>query len=87
MGDLFGGPFFHAPVPPACGGTMGERHDGAYDSGGSPLWQLALPPCPVGSVSLDSRTLGLPYESSSFATPRSSVGRQKESASEFLVSP
>ena len=27
------------------------------------------PPCPVGSMSLDSRVAGLPYESSSFATP------------------
>ena len=45
-----------------------------------PLWWLAPPPCPVGSMSLDSRLAGLPYESSSFATPRSSVGRQKESA-------
>jgi len=45
-----------------------------------PLWWLAPPPFPVGSMSLDSRVAGLPYESSSFATPRSSVGRQKESA-------
>ena len=62
MGDLFGGPFFHAPVPPACRGTMGESHDGAYDSGGAPFgsWRCYT---------------------------RSSVGRQKESASEFLVSP
>ena len=36
-----------------------------------PLWWLALPPCPVGSMSLDSRVAGLPYESSSFATPAS----------------
>ena len=34
-----------------------------------PLWWLAPPPCPVGSMSLDSRVAGLPYESSSFATP------------------
>ena len=45
-----------------------------------PLWWLTPPPCPVGSMSLDSRVARLPYESSSFATPRSSVGRQKESA-------
>ena len=31
-------------------------------------------------MSLDSRVAGLPYESCSFATPRSPVGRQKESA-------
>ena len=36
-----------------------------------PLWWLAPPPCPVGSMSLDSRVAGLPYESSSFATPSS----------------
>ena len=36
-----------------------------------PLWWLAPPPCPVGSMSLDSRVAGLPYESSSFATPTS----------------
>ena len=36
-----------------------------------PLWRLAPPPCPVGSMSLDSRVAGLPYESSSFATPAS----------------
>ncbi len=34
-----------------------------------PLWWLAPPPCPVGSMSLDSRVAELPYESSSFATP------------------
>ena len=37
----------------------------------SPLWWLAPPPCPVESMSLDSRVAGLPYESSSFATPAS----------------
>ena len=37
----------------------------------SPLWWLAPPPCPVGSVSLDSRVAELPYESSSFAIPTS----------------
>ena len=36
-----------------------------------PLWWLAPPPCPVGSMSLDSWVAGLPYESSSFATPTS----------------
>ena len=36
-----------------------------------PLWWLTPPPCPVGSMSLDSRVAGLPYESSSFATPAS----------------
>ena len=34
-----------------------------------PLWWLAPPPFPVGSMSLDSRVAELPYESSSFATP------------------
>ena len=42
-----------------------------YHFGGFPLWWLAPPPCPVGSMSLDSRVAGLPYESSSFATPAS----------------
>ena len=36
----------------------------------APLWWLAPPPCPVGSMSLDSRVAGLPYESSSLATLR-----------------
>ena len=40
-----------------------------YHFGVFPLWWLAPPPCPVGSMSLDSRVAGLPYESSSFATP------------------
>ena len=45
MGDLFGGPFF-APSSPDCGGTMGERHDGACHFGGSSLAAGAttLPP-------------------------------------------
>ena len=42
-----------------------------YHFGVFPLWWLAPPPCPVGSMSLDSRVAGLPYESSSFATPAS----------------
>ena len=37
----------------------------------APLLVPAAPPCPVGSMSLDSRVAGLPYESSSFATPTS----------------
>ena len=37
----------------------------------SPLWWLAPPPCPVGSMSLDSQSSTAPYESSSFATPAS----------------
>ena len=45
-------------------------------AGEVPLWWLAPPPCPVGSMSLDSRVAGLPYESSSFATP-SSRGHNK----------
>ena len=36
-----------------------------------PLWWLTPSPCPVGSMSLDSRVAELPYESSSFATPAS----------------
>ena len=45
-------------------------------AGEVPLWWLAPPPSPVGSMSLDSRVAGLPYESSSFATP-SSRGHNK----------
>ena len=33
-----------------------------------PLWWLASPPCPVGSVSLDSQSPTAPCESSSLAT-------------------
>ena len=33
---------------------------------------------PVGSMSLDSRVVGLPYESSSFATPAVQLVNQKE---------
>ena len=33
-----------------------------------PLWWLAPPPCPVGSVSLDSQSPTAPCESSSLAT-------------------
>ena len=36
-----------------------------------PLWWLAPPPCPVGSVSLDSQSPTAPCESSSLATPAS----------------
>ena len=36
-----------------------------------PPWWLAPPPCPVGSMSLDSQSPTAPYESSSFATPAS----------------
>ena len=35
------------------------------------LWWLAPPPCPVGSVSLDSQSPTAPCESSSLATPTS----------------
>ena len=38
---------------------------------GFPLWWLAPPPCPVGSVSLDSQSPTAPCESSSLATPAS----------------
>ena len=50
-----------------------EKNRESYTSCTSPafpLWWLAPPPCPVGSMSLDSRVAGLPYESSSFATSR-----------------
>ena len=51
----------------------GENHTTALTGEGNaiPLWWLAPPPCPVGSMSLDSRVAELPYESSSFATPAS----------------
>ena len=42
-----------------------------YHFGVFPLWWLAPPPCPVGSMSLDSQSPTAPYESSSFATPAS----------------
>ncbi len=48
----------------------------------SPLWWLAPPPCPVGSMSLDSRVAGLPYESSSFATSR---GNEKIGGTGYCV--
>ena len=51
-------PLMIKPLQPPCG------RENAF-----PLWWLAPPPCPVGSMSLDSRVAGLPYESSSFATP------------------
>ena len=43
-----------------------------YYSSISPFggWRHHLP-APLGSMSLDSRVAGLPYESSSFATPAS----------------
>ena len=47
------------------------RHKCFLPSRRFPLWWLAPPPCPEGSMSLDSRVAGLPYESSSFATPAS----------------
>ena len=58
-------------------------------------YHSGVPPLVAGATTLPggkhvtgfAGRLQLPYESSSFATPRSSVGRQKESASEFLVSP
>ena len=56
-----------------------EGHSGAYRS--------RVPPLVAGATTLPggkhvtgfAGRLQLPYESSSFATPRSSVGRQKES--------
>ena len=82
MGDLFGGPFFHAPVPPACRGTMGGRvMTATVISAVPPLgsWRCH----PVGSMSLDSRTLGLPYESSSFAIPAVRWGGKRKAPVNF----
>ena len=49
----------------------------------SPLWWLAPPPCPVGSMSLDSRVAGLPYESSSFATSAVRWGGKRKAPLNF----
>ena len=68
-------PFFIPPlaaktIQPPCGrGKTGQPRSARGNA--IPLWWLAPPPCPVGSMSLDSRVSGLPYESSSFATPTS----------------
>ena len=43
-------PLMKKPLQPPCG------RGNAF-----PLWWLAPPPCPVGSMSLDSRVAGLPY--------------------------
>ena len=48
-----------------------------------PLWWLAPPPCPVGSMSLDSRVAGLPYESSSFATSAVRWGGKRKAPLNF----
>ena len=53
-------PFMIKPLQPPCGRRKCI-----------PLWWLAPPPCPVGSMSLDSQSPTAPYESSSFATPAS----------------
>ena len=58
----------------------GARRCGKGSLRSPPLLVPAAPPCPVGSMSLDSRVAGLPYESSSFATPAVRSGEQKESA-------
>ena len=42
---------------------------------------------PVGSMSLDSRVVGLPYESSSFATSREKRDMRKKTASHILHVP
>ena len=55
-----------------------------------PLWWLAPPPCPVGSMSLDSRVAWLPYESSSFATPAvrwAAKGKRLNGQARRLTSP
>ena len=53
-------PWQRKPLQPPCG------RGNAF-----PLWWLAPPPCPVGSVSLDSQSPTVPCESSSLATPSS----------------
>ena len=46
MGDLFGGPFFHAPCLACLQGHYGGRVMTAFDSGGSPFggWRCHLFP-------------------------------------------
>ena len=70
----------------------GENHTTALAGEGNaiPLWWLAPPPCPVGSMSLDSRVAGLPYESSSFATPQfggAAKGKRLNGQARRLTSP
>ena len=65
VGALWGAIFYAA----FGGENLYNRPAGAGNA--FPLWWLAPPPCPVGSMSLDSRVAGLPYESSSFASPAS----------------
>ena len=60
------------PLQPSCG-----------RGNAIPLWWLAPPPCPVGSMSLDSRVAGLPYESSSFATPAVRWGGKRKAPLNF----
>ena len=71
----FRSPFFMPPLAAKTFTTgLRPRKTGQPPCGRGnafPLWWLAPPPCPVGSMSLDSRVARLPYESSSFATPAS----------------
>ena len=70
----FGGENLHNRASP-----VGKPYNRPAGLGNAfPLWWLAPPPCPVGSMSLDSRVVGLPYESSSFATPAVRLVNQKE---------
>ena len=60
-----------APVyikPLQLGFCPSENKPTALRAGRLPLWWLAPPPCPVGSVSLDSQSPTAPCESSSLAT-------------------
>ena len=63
-------PLMKKPLQPPCGRRKTGQPRSARGNA-FPLWWLAPPPCPVGSMSLDSRVAGLPYESSSCATPSS----------------
>jgi len=75
IGALLRTPFSAAREFPSRGNKkFEEKNRESYTSCTTPtfpLWWLAPPPCPEGSMSLDSRVAGLPYESSSFATPAS----------------
>ena len=60
-----------APVcikPSQPGFGPSENRPIALRAGRLPLWWLAPPPCPVGSVSLDPQSPTAPCESSSLAT-------------------
>ena len=86
MGDLFGGPFL-CPCSTCLQGHYGGRVMTALMIPAAPPLAAGAATLPGGKRVTGFADPGAPDESSSFATPRSSVGRQKESASEFLVSP